>query len=89
MELKEIDCGRMLPGCAEQFGAIRTTQEQQGELLHRIEGCLRGNGTIGLATRVEILESTAKNNGASNRWWISFLFGVAGVAAAVLAIFWK
>ena len=47
----------MRPDCARTFGEITVTQASHGEILHRIDGAVNGNGKPGLERRVVDLEA--------------------------------
>ena len=47
----------MRPDCARAFGEITVTQESHGEILHRIDAAVNGNGRPGLERRVVDLEA--------------------------------
>ncbi|MCY2930413.1 MAG: hypothetical protein NTV86_13115 [Planctomycetota bacterium] len=47
----------MRPDCARAFGEITVTQQSHGEILHRIDAAVNGNGKPGLERRVVDLEA--------------------------------
>ena len=47
----------MRPDCARVFGEITATQLSHGEILHRIDAAVNGNGRPGLERRVVDLEA--------------------------------
>lgn len=84
------ECSELLPGCAREFGEIRTTQESHGQELSKIVEAVCGNGEPGLQYKVGLLEvAEAARQGAlaeqkDNDKWMR-----RAVIGAVLVLFVK
>jgi hypothetical protein len=78
----------MRSDCARTFGEITVTQVSHGEILHRIDGAVNGNGKPGLERRVvdleaaQALQTQASDERKDNEKWMRR--AVIGAAISVI-----
>lgn len=85
----------MRPDCARAFGEITATQQSHGEILHRIDAAVNGNGRPGLERRVVDLEAAgaqqaraAEERKDNEKWMRRAVIGAALSVIAKILLDW-
>jgi hypothetical protein len=76
-------CADINPGCAREFGEIRTSLDSVTKLLERLDHSMHGNGQPGLKDRIGAIETRSD----SNCKWLYGLSILVGLVLTLLTLF--